>query len=464
MHRNLNIKIEYISSIFKFIYLIHIMLASCFYLANTPILQITSTIVLVLGFVVLLYRLFHLKRIIKYPFIILYIIFMISYLITTVANVGYGWYDNIKIMIWMTLQFGVVYLFDRKYKSDYYRKEFFISMTIIVIVTSVMNIISVLMLLCNYFGYYEPVKDTVYLVGVAPWGRLYGIYVDPNYSCVLSVIALMTAIYLLSVSKKRAQKILLIISMIFQALFISCCASRTGLVTICVCVVSCSFLYFLKNKKKVYKAILFSFLLLILTVGSNKLIVEGYNFYVTTPVAEQLSAFVYGLADDQKEMTKIGRDEELEGDISNRRFDLWKNACDIVKTSPVIGISFGNIVPYTEDKVPDSYLLTNGYIVFNAFHNMFIDLFASQGILGCIIFLLIICCSLLFLLKNIKDIPEDNTTMCIFLFSTCTGVICSSLFVSEILYVHNQVTVLFWTLWGYLIYFVDCSSKQKEKE
>lgn len=445
---------KYLSSLFKFVYLIHIILACNFFVLHTIILKITSAIVLVLGAVILLYRLVHFRRMIKYPFIPLYVVFMISYVISVLMNIQYGWYDSAKITVWMTLQFAALYLFDPDSEKEYIHKEFTISMIIIISVISIMNFINDFMLLMNYFNYYEPVEGTIYLVGVAFWGRLFGTYADPNYSSVMSVVAFVAAFYLLKTTKRKSAKIGLIISMVLQAFYISCCASRTGLVTICVSVTVFSFINTLKKSRRLLKAIMTSILLVAVIFVSNKLIIEGYNLYTRTPAPKMLSSLVLGSESHDKEMTKIGRDQELEGDISNRRFDLWKNAIKISKTAPITGISFGNIVSYAQEKVPDSYLLTNGYVIFNAFHNMFFDLLVSQGLLGVIIFLTIIFSSLRFLLKNRKCILEKDCFMCIFLFSICTGILSSSFFVSEILYVNNQVTVFFWTLWGYLIYFV----------
>ena len=160
-------------------------------------------------------------------------------------------------------------------------------------------------------------------------------------------------------------------------------------------------------------------------------------------------------------MVKLGREEELQGDVSNRRFDLWKNAVNMAKTSPVVGVSFGNFIPYAEENLPDCYMISNEFATFNAFHNMFMDLIASQGIVGFVVFIVIMLSSLWYLLKHYKTIPEADKPACAFLFSACAAMLVSSLFVSEILYVNNQVTVLFWTLWGFLIYFVKKGEQKK---
>lgn len=74
-------------------------------------------------------------------------------------------------------------------------------------------------------------------------------------------------------------------------------------------------------------------------------------------------------------------------DISNRRFDIWKSAVEIFKTSPVFGISRANILPYVDDNLPDSYLVTNEYMRFDSMHNMFFEILVSQGAVGLITFL-----------------------------------------------------------------------------
>lgn len=453
MHNKLSQKMDLISEIFKYCYIAHIILAGNTLLINTVLLRITSLIVLVLGAIVLLYRAWNFKSFIKYPFIILYIIFLTSYVVSALINFRYGWIDNVKILIWMSLQFGGLYLFDRK--RDYLNiiREFKVSLHIIIALTSFTNLIGIWMLLANYWGYHESAEGRTILMGIAWWGRLYGVHADPNYGCILSVIALISAIYLFIGARNKRYKTILVISIVLQILFIVYSVSRTGLVTLCVSVVFFSFLYVMKQCQKIWKAVLIALLSVTLVFGMDKALIEGYNIYVTTDLAQHIASLLNRMMDD--ELTELGREEELQGDISNRRFELWENACQLTKTSPVVGISFGNIVKYAKCEAPESYLLTNGYIVFNAFHNMFMDLLVSQGIIGFVLFLAIIFLSLRYLFTNLKVISDKNQLTCIFLFSICVGIITSSFFVSEVLYVNNQITVLFWTLWGYLICFVE---------
>ena len=49
------------------------------------------------------------------------------------------------------------------------------------------------------------------------------------------------------------------------------------------------------------------------------------------------------------------------------------------------------------------------------------------------------------------------------LFSGCITIVASSMFVSEILYVNNETTVVFWTLWGFLIYFIYKNCEKNDR-
>jgi len=81
------------------------------------------------------------------------------------------------------------------------------------------------------------------------------------------------------------------------------------------------------------------------------------------------------------------------------------------------------------------------------------DLLASQGIIGAAAFLALVVHNLRYLSRNRESASPQERMLLAFLFSTCLAVAVSSMFVSEILYVNNQCSVLFWLLWGYLIYF-----------
>lgn len=449
---------ENIDQIFKYVYLFHIVISATSILYGTFLNKITSASVLLLAAVVLGYRLLHIKKYSKYPFIILYLLFLVSMIISMAVNIRYGIGSNLKILIWTVIQFGCLYLFDPERPEEVYKQELVRTSWVISVLGFVFNIISIGMLFSFYTAFREVADGTSFLIGYASWGRLYGVFADPNYASVFSCIAVIAGIYLLMLTKEKKKRVFLWIANITSFLFIIFSASRTGLVVSCVGLGLYAFQYMLLKKKGLLKAIGAVFLVIAMIFGVQKASIAGVSLYSKVTAEMRVKN-----EDKSSEEVKIGRDSELSGDISNRRFDIWKDAVAVVKQEPVFGITFGNIVPYVKDKLPDAYIITNDFQVFNAFHNMFLDLLACQGLAGFVIFLSIIVCSLWYTLKCRSKQSEEDQKRCIFLFSACSAIVVSSLFVSEILYVHNLCTVVFWTLWGYLVYFSSIAETNNRK-
>ena len=450
---------EQSSSILKYVYIIHIILVSSSVLVETPLTKITSGIVLLFAAMTLLQRLIHFKQYKSYPLFWIYVLFLGSFILSSVLNISYGWTSNAKILIWMCIWFGGLVLFDPNRDEAAYRTELKHCLILIIVMSCLLNLVSFGMLLGNYWNYRKAAGRS-YIIGVAWWGRLYGVHTDPNYAAVVASIGLMSALYLYLKSTVKKHRRWLGAAILIELTNLAFGASRTGTVTICMAL----FLFFLIRSmlkhQKLMKSILTGLLAAVIALGSEKVLTLSYNGYVTIR-----SALITDTSSDEQKdkLTKIGREEELSGDISNRRFDLWQNALEFAEENPITGVSFGNFVEYAKEKAPDSYIITNSFMTFDAFHNMFMDLLASQGILGVVIFLALIIMSLRRIWKTRLDLSEDDKMLCAFLFSTCMAVGVSSMFVSEILYVNNQCTVLFWLLWGYLMYFVHQGRKAISK-
>lgn len=463
--KKLDRPMEILTSVFKWLYIIHIMFAGNNVIYDTPIEKTTSLLVLGLGSIVVLWRFINVKDYINYPFIKLYALFAVSFVVSLLANWQFGWFANFKILIWMTLQFVALYTFDLRRSKEKVTKEFHISLILIMTFMTIVNFIGIIMLFTNYLHFRILDESKAFLIGVAYWGRLYGLHVDPNYGAVLSVMATMSALYFFITVEKKWLKVLLGLPIFIQLMSMAFLASRTGMVTICVCVAVFFFVYAMTQRKKIVKSAIISLAAIAFVLCANKGITVTYNSY--TQMIHQRNEIkkesVKEEVELEKELVKIGRETELSNDVSNRRFDLWKNAMQIFVKNPIIGIGYGNYVSYAQAELPDCYLLTNGFAIFDAFHNMFMDLLASQGILGAIIFATIIILSLIYMLKNYKKIPEEDWTKCTLLFSCCIGFVVAGLFVTHILYVNNQTTVVFWVMWGFLMYYVTKAAKTEDR-
>lgn len=513
---------DVLTSIFKWIYLFFILLFDNSIVYDTLLTKSLSKIIIIVGCIILLWRILNINEYIKYPYIKFYAIFMLAFLLTIIVNFKYGYIGNVKLFIWMTFQFFLLYLFNNKGTANY---EFEVALLIIIIYTTIVNIIGIKMLFTNFVQ--ERLVENnkrLLLIGVAYWGRLFGVHTDPNYGAVLSIVSIMSAMYIFIKYKRIYMKIAMAVTIFIQIVHISFSASRTGLVCICIAFAVFFFFYSIDKRKKIVVSIISSVVAICMCLLIVKLIPMVYNAYVdkvsmvsnaenneqqimqsivedettaTNNIATDINSTVNdnvttdvdrtednnitinnekqnissGYTDvqvensslnNQQSLVKIGRDEEIGGDISNRRFDLWKNGLQTFLKSPIIGIGFGNIIEFSKANMPDCYILNNSLGVFGSYHNFLIDLLVSQGLVGTIIFIFIIICSLKYIIMNYKYLNEDTKTKFAFLISTCICIVCSNMFTSGIVYCNNETTVIFWLLWGYLINMMYKSSNSRE--
>ena len=446
--------IDKVELIFKAVYLFHIILCSNIFYVDTVMNTISSALVLFLGGVILLYRVVNYKRVITYPYFWLYVAFILSYLISSFMSIEYGIVSNIKILIWTAFFFFILYAFDAEKSKENAIREIKILGNEICLIAGITSAVNIWMLLTNYSGFHEVPSGKIFLVGVAYWGRLYGVVTDPNYAAVVNVVAIMLCIGFALKCKKKGIRVLYIVCSVLNLCSLTFSASRTGLVTLCISAAVFASIYMLIKKTAILKALVVGIVAVGLVLMANKAVLFTYNAYVefrTTLNQNQQQNGEENTPSD--EMVEINREEELNGDVSNRRFDLWMNAGMVFAKNPLLGVSFGAFVPYCEDEIPDAYMINNDSgVVFETFHNMLMDLIASQGIVGVILFVIIIGFSLRYIWIATQNMKEEDQKLCALLFSICLGIVVSSMFVSEILYVHTQTTVIFWVLWGYLIY------------
>ena len=132
----------------------------------------------------------------------MYIIFLALFIITCIINFKYGVTNNMKIIIWMTFQFVLLYLFDLKRDKKFVTKEFRFVILEILDYNIYYEYNRYRNAFANY-GFNRIISESkTFIVGVAYWGRLYGIHTDPNYGAILTTIALIISLYFSLVVKK----------------------------------------------------------------------------------------------------------------------------------------------------------------------------------------------------------------------------------------------------------------------
>ena len=461
-------KLEYFTSgfIFKIVYLILVLFSFNTLLLDIPYLKnILVYTSVVLGGIVIIYRLIHIKRFIQMKYIGLLFAFILSYGISMLLNIKYGFMDPLQAMVWMALQYFVLFLRDPDQTQKKSAKEFRILSWIFMLYTLLCSMLSFVMLL---FGYSVKNFDRnpVKLAGLI-WGRLWGVYTDPNYAAVLAIIAIFIGIYLVKCYKSVFVKILCGINAAFQIMYIAFSDSRTGLVCLCIGGAFYTYARFLKMPKlKVKKlagqaiSVIAAICIFCVMFVIPKGIKSGYNKII------ELAATVQnpGVGDTEDENPKpndkeIGREQDIESDVSNRRFDLWKSGIEIFTKKPIFGVSMFNAVPFAQEQLPSTYLVNNDSGVFDSLHNTFLNVLIGQGVVGFTIMMIFAVLSSIFLLKGLFKMNSQTEyteiVKIITLLSILVTIVVSMFFVGDVFYLNSGASFLFWSILGMMLTYFN---------
>ncbi len=460
-NEGMDVWVHRLEIVFKYMFLTICFLSFNNLTAHHPLLTPFSYLIVVLGAVLILYRLLHFKKYSKTYGLVFLIGFVLMYGITAVLRYEFGLMENIQSICWICLQMFVMYAFDYTQPKQEMQRTYFGLLNYFMVYTFVCNVVSIGMLLVG-FGRTKATSPNGNLMGFL-WGRLFGVYSDVNYGAVLCVASIFVSVYYILSKKERWIRVLNGISIAAALLFIAFSDSRTAMV--CLLLSSFVFVYFILRTNDRLAARMTPVLhqivclLVALAVGIAGVVMipvikEGYNAGAAW-IYEwgQGEDILHGNSDEEEDPfgqgpNVIGRPEdELKGDISNRRFDLWGSGVEIWKEKPVFGVGHRTIQPFAEKYLPDTYLLNNSKgTKFNTTHNLFFDILTAQGIAGILCFfafvisvMVVVCKKMLFTAKN------NHRTLENILYATLLiDIAASSMFVLDIVYVVTAGAFIFW--------------------
>ena len=450
---------------------------------------------LVLGAGLIVVRLFRYRTYKKMPCVLIMVLFCGSFALSAFMNRQYGIVDNGKWIVWTAVQFFALYVCDVERDTKEYRKEFEI-LTHIMIVYSVFSAVySLWMLITRYSGMIESADGEFIICGFT-WGRLWGNYTDPNYGAEFAVIIMILSFFFL-MQKKGVLKILYIVSLTVNYLYLIFSDSRTGEIALFFSTVVCVFmlLYHIRKKGrsagKYGAALAGAVCIAAVLLGGEYLARSGYNTKLAPVFAETFSQ-------DNKKQTEgkkpgseknesgtvkkengakkkeattikqeastvkkeVGRKEDLEKDVTNGRFSLWKSAVEIWRTSPVYGTGYSTVIAYARDHTPETYLINNPQGEYISVHNAYLNTLVYQGVVGFLLLLLLMGRLIVYTAGPVwREKTED-----IFYLTTilaCVGTVAIAMvFLLEGIYTNSMGSFVLWTFSGYLVQY---SYRKKEE-
>ena len=439
---------------YKILYFIFAFFTFCNLTFMKPIMSVAVMVVLVFGVLVAFPRLYNIKGYLKIPSIFFAVGFLCSYLISAILNYKYGYVDNFKYFIWMGLHFFTIFACDVNRSTEDYKKEFKVISIFFMGVMFVMSTASLVELCMNYH-LEEYLPTHTHLAGLV-WGRLWGVFTDPNYGSVFAVLCILFSVYFFKNNKNVPFRIFLGVNIFIQIAYMAFSDSRTGLVTLLVCIFMYTLLLGIRNfkfKKSLNAVVSIGLALVIsvtavagvtLTKKAGGAVIQ--KFYEQTEENTDNKVEVPQIDDEQ-------RNEDLKNDVSNRRFDIWKSGIEIFSSKPVFGVSYYNIKEYALREMPETYLVNNDHGKFSNMHNIIFNILAGQGVVGILVFLSFAIYSAIYVLRRLFKLEGEDYDYMVILVTCISACFVASMFVTDVVYVNSPISLTFWLFLGYVFHF-----------
>ena len=451
-----------IELVFKLLYFVFVLLSFNSFCARQFYISYISYVVVAFGAFILVNRLTHMKDYLNSK-IWLLVAFILSYLLGAINTLRYGIMENIQAVAWMSIQFFAVFAYDIRKDKDFANKEFKVITAFFIAYTMLMAIIGLTLMIAKYE--YYTVIDGMYVIAAGfLFNRLWGCYIDPNYGAIFSLVSILLSMYYFKSSNKKI-KLILILNILVEYLYICYSDSRTGRLAIILSIAALVYLLLIKRDKfeigdksieligaKKVVVVAFVALLCAGVVWSGTKVVKLTTSEIKVAIAKS-TAIEQGATEEQAEVIadydRIGRyDEEINGgDVSNNRFEIWKSGIDIFKANPITGISFRNIMEYARTEMPTGFIATSG---FESMHNFLVDILVSQGIIGIAILLVFVVLILKPTLLAAPKLGLADYNQFVFMFASLVAIFVSMLTYSEAFYMNTGGAFLFWYFLGYI--------------
>lgn len=461
-----------LEQIFRLLFLMLAFLNFNGFTYGTPLRETFVVLTTAAAGLALLCRFYRAGDYLRNGILLLLIAFMLSFCVTAVLHREYGLVSPVKMLTWIGMQVLLLFAVDTKATFEQVKRDCMPVMYLFLLIVAVSALISLGFLVTGfrYVRIYENTWGREPIMAGMFWGRLWGVYTDPNYGSVMAIAALYFSVYLMFVKRHRLLRIALGVNIAIQLLYIAFSGSRTGLVAL---VISVFFLAMFLALSKVgqtavwHKKALCVGVAVLIAVGclaAPTVIVKGYNGILsvihTAPPTSDGTSDSDPTEPSQKPSDTlndllVGRQDEefISDDISNNRFNLWGSALDFVKAEPLFGVPFVYLVQYARDHLPETFLIHNNRGTFNNFHNSLFNILGGQGIIGFILFMVAAVWAGIRAVKCVVNrLYTSDAVFCSVAFAVVVAVLVSAMFLTELVYTQSPNTVLFWLLCGILVH------------
>ena len=431
---------------YSFILVSILSMSSLIYKVANPIYKGLSALVFVFILVSLLGGFKKIKADVK--FLILFGLVAGSHLLSALVNRSGNFLGNITEVIFMVTYILLFVMLEAKQLQKVFQ------MTAVTV--QVISFLSALFALILFFArvlILFKVGNRSYSYGVLN-GRVWGI-VNPNASAIFTYISIVLALYLIHQGHKYS--VYFKINNIIQVIYFAMMQSRGALLSLLLMIG----LYFaFVARGKLAKRFIAFLTVSILVFGTNVGISFAASKYITSSRA---TVFNFDkttkISDNASSSSEVANELHLIETTPSGRTHIWKSALKMGSVKPVFGYGVRNVPNYYSQYF-SKYEIQNSLIGGN-FHNIFITVFVSSGIVGLIAFMMLLGYIIQRFVRYLFISKKNSDKLVMILFF---GMLLGQLFESQIMYSTNFINIMFWFVAGYGLMICNRDEKIRYQE
>lgn len=397
------------------------------------------------------------------------ILFIGILVITTLVNHSFAFSENIRLIIWQCIFFFCVFEIGR----DNNKRVFDIFESILLVLWTILVIVALYLLFAR-ISFSMPVKSLYYGMRIGFYeNRLYGVFVDPNYACTISLVSIVVAVRKMILSNKNWAKVVYAIAIFLQFSYVALSGSRSGVIQLAAVTFFGTFflIWFYQTKKqqavlsKTVQAVLISAICSAVLYGGVTLFKTTYitaanSIQISRPAAvDTFKAEKSKETLDDKKLTTERPDVVENTDISNSRFALWKSAVDIMKLDPLFGASPKGFVSVARAEIPDTHIAKTAQTP----HSAIFYLLAATGITGTLVFVIFLIIKMVQSLRILFAAKKNDYIQFLIDNQVVLIILVSGLLITEIILTRRFGTFIFWLYLGRLQHSFDQPNKLEKR-
>ena len=373
------------------------------------------------------YRLFGISAYLSTPLSGGWLIFCLSYLLSSLLNQSYGLTENLQALVWLFFQTFLLYAIREDKTETVSRREYRVFTNVVI----------------GYSGFCALAAnlkaDAFFMLqGPGPAGGM-PVFTDENYGAVLCCVSMVFCLYYIRTFRRLRLLYLTLFGLL--CLYVIRSGSSVGM----LCMTLSLLIYYINDcmtqrgkKRNFRRNLLVGLLLLVLCAGGFAV----QNLRPAPPAPQMVSGT------EEAEAAAEVPAEVPAGILPER----WVVALNFYTESPLLGVSYRNIPAFGSAHE----LYTSD--MYDTFHNMPLNVLVSEGLLGFMILVVMtywIFRRMILMWRLYREAEDD------FYIVPLLAVICifmSSLFLSDIFYVNTPTSVVFWTSLGYAVHYVQCAT------